>query len=153
MTTDYPTRTSLRCQAHWQNAQRQPYIQILPKSLPAHPTQTHGQKDIVANLTDNITKDKNSQPLTAITKDGGMTWRLVSNGKNPGYRSCVQYLPDSGGQELVAVWSEGIDYSPDGGKTWENLSREGFYTIRFVNDSLAFAAGKGRISKLVFRRD
>lgn len=89
----------------------------------------------------------------AITKDGGMTWRLVSNGKNPGYRSCVQYLPDSNGQELVAVGSEGIDYSPDGGETWENLSREGFYTIRFVNDSLAFAAGKGRISKLAFRRD
>lgn len=89
----------------------------------------------------------------AITKDGGKTWRLVSNGKNPGYRSCVQYLPNSNGQELVAVGSEGIDYSSDGGETWKNLSPEGFYTIRPVNGSLAFAAGKGRISKLAFKRD
>lgn len=89
----------------------------------------------------------------AITKDGGKTWRLVSNGKNPGYRSCVQYLPNSNGQELVAIGSEGVDYSSDGGETWKNLSPEGFYTIRFANDSLAFAAGKGRISKLAFKRD
>jgi photosystem II stability/assembly factor-like uncharacterized protein len=89
----------------------------------------------------------------AVTKDGGKTWRLVSEGRNPGYRSCVQYLPDGKGRELVAIGSEGIDYSSDGGETWENLSTEGFYTIRFANDSLAFAAGKGRISKLIFKRE
>ncbi|PJB13335.1 MAG: oxidoreductase [Flavobacteriales bacterium CG_4_9_14_3_um_filter_40_17] len=89
----------------------------------------------------------------AVTKDGGKTWQLVSEGRNPGYRSCVQYLPDSKGQELVAIGSEGIDYSADGGKTWKNLSPEGFYTIRFANDSLAFAAGKGRISRLIFKRE
>lgn len=39
---------SLRFQAHWQNAQSQRYNQILPKSLPARPAPTHGQKDIAA---------------------------------------------------------------------------------------------------------
>ena len=33
----------------------------------------------------------------------------------------------------------------------KHLSDEGFYTIRFLNDSIAYAAGKGRISILTFR--
>lgn len=51
------THPSLRCKAHWQNAQIQRYNQILPKSLPAHPTPTHGGQDSAANLTDNRTVD------------------------------------------------------------------------------------------------
>lgn len=85
------------------------------------------------------------------TKDGGKTWQVVSNGKGPGYRSCVQYIPNSNAKELVAIGFRGIDYSNDSGETWKHLSDEGFYTIRFLNDSVAYAAGKGRISKLTFR--
>jgi hypothetical protein len=85
------------------------------------------------------------------TNDGGKTWQVVANGKSPGYRSCVQYIPNSKGKELIAVGFKGIDYSNDSGDSWKNLSDEGFYTIRFLNDSVAYAAGKGRISKLTFR--
>lgn len=85
------------------------------------------------------------------TNDGGKTWQVVANGKGPGYRSCVQYIPNSYGKELVAVGFKGIDYSNDAGDSWRHLSDEGFYTIRFLNDSVAYAAGKGRISKLTFR--
>lgn len=85
------------------------------------------------------------------TKDGGKTWQVVANGKGPGYRSCVQYVPNSSGKELVAVGFKGIDYSNNAGDSWTHLSDEGFYTIRFLNDSIAYAAGKGRISKLTFR--
>ncbi|MBF8149345.1 oxidoreductase [Winogradskyella sp. F6397] len=84
------------------------------------------------------------------TSDGGKTWQVVANGKGPGYRSCVQYIPNSRGKELVAVGFKGIDYSNNSGDTWKHLSDEGFYTIRFLNDSVAYAAGKGRISKLTF---
>jgi photosystem II stability/assembly factor-like uncharacterized protein len=84
------------------------------------------------------------------TADGGKTWAVVADGQNPGYRSCVQYIPNRGGKELVAIGFNGIDYSNDSGDTWIHLSDEGFYTIRFINDSEAYAAGKGRISKLVF---
>ena len=86
-----------------------------------------------------------------ITKDGGKTWQLVAQNKNPGYRSCVQYIPNREGKELVAIGFKGIDYSNDSGNTWKHLSDEGFYTIRFLNDSVAYAAGVGRISKLLFR--
>ncbi|WP_299123754.1 oxidoreductase [uncultured Winogradskyella sp.] len=85
------------------------------------------------------------------TSDGGKTWQVVADRKGPGYRSCVQYVPNSNGKELVAIGFKGIDYSNDFGDSWKHLSDEGFYTIRFLNDSIAYAAGNGRISKLTFR--
>jgi len=85
------------------------------------------------------------------TNDGGKTWQVVANAKAPGYRSCVQYIPNSNAKELVTVGFKGIAYSNDAGDNWRQLSDESFYTIRFVNDSIAYAAGKNRVSKLVFR--
>ena len=85
------------------------------------------------------------------TNDGGKTWQLVAENQKPGYRSCVQYVPNSRAQQLVAIGFNGIDYSKDSGNTWSHLSDEGFYTLRFLNDSVAYAAGNKRISKLIFR--
>lgn len=93
-----------------------------------------------------------NQKNKAITGDGGKTWQLVVGGSNPGYRSCVQFFPDSDGNEIIAVGTEGIDYSSDGGYTWKKLSAEPYYTLRFVGTDLAYAAGKGRISKIFFKR-
>ena len=87
----------------------------------------------------------------AITRDGGKTWELVSNGKGPGYRSSVRFTPGSKGRGIVAVGSKGISYSNDVGETWLQLSDEGFYAIEFVSDTLAFASGRNKISKLVFK--
>lgn len=86
-----------------------------------------------------------------ITNDGGNTWTLIASGKEPGYRSCVQYVPNGNGKELVTVGFKGIDYSKDGGNSWKSISKEGFYTLRFLNDSVAYAAGQKRISKLMFK--
>ena len=87
----------------------------------------------------------------AITHDGGKTWKLLSNGKNPGYRSSVKFIPGTNGKGIVAVGSLGISYSYDTGETWEELSTEGFYAIEFVNDTLAFASGRNKISRLIFK--
>lgn len=87
----------------------------------------------------------------AVTTDGGKTWKLISDGKGPGYKSSVRYVPGRNAREIVAVGFTGISYSADGGETWKELSKEGFYTIRFLNDSVAYAAGKNRLSKLEFR--
>ena len=97
------------------------------------------------------TKPEDNHANKIRTKDGGKTWELVAQGKEPGYRSCVQYIPNRRGKELVAIGFNGIDFSNDSGSTWKHLSDEGFYTIRFLNDSTAYAAGKGRISKLTFK--
>lgn len=50
MESNIQTHPSLRCQAHWQNAQSQRDNQILLKSLPARPTPAYGQIDNAANL-------------------------------------------------------------------------------------------------------
>ena len=73
----------------------------------------------------------------------------MAQDQNPGYRSCVQYVPNSNAKGLVAVGFEGLITVKCGG-TWKHLSDEGFYTLRFLNDSVAFAAGKGKLSKLTF---
>lgn len=85
------------------------------------------------------------------TSDGGKTWQLVADGVAPGYRSCVQYVPNSKAQALVVVGPDGIDYSSDAGSTWQHLSDEGFHTLRFLNETVAYAAGQGRIAKIVFK--
>jgi len=97
------------------------------------------------------TKPEDSSANKIRTKDGGKTWSIVGAKQEPGYRSCVQYMPNREGQELVVVGFNGIDYSNDGGETWKHLSAEGFYTIRFIDENTAYAAGKGRISKLTFK--
>ena len=97
------------------------------------------------------TKAADSSANKIRTRDGGKTWELVAINQSPGYRSCVQYIPNSNGKELVAVGFKGIDYSNDSGSSWKHLSDEGFYTIRFLNDSTAYAAGSKRVSKLSFR--
>ena len=98
---------------------------------------------------------KNPEMNTAnkiSTNDGGKTWKILANNKNPGYRSCVQYLPNGNNKKLVAVGLKGIDYSNDGGYHWKHLSDEAYYTIRFLNDTTAYLAGNGRISKMILKQ-
>jgi len=97
------------------------------------------------------TKPEANVANKAITVDGGKTWKLVGDGKDPAYISSVRYVPNGGSREIVAVGPKGISYSHDTGKTWKNLSDEEFYTIRFFNDSIAYAAGANRIAKLKFK--
>ena len=98
------------------------------------------------------TKPNENKANKAVTIDGGKTWELIAVGQEPGYKSSVRYVPGKNGNELVVVGFTGISYSKDAGKSWNKLSSDGFYTIRFVNDSTAYAAGKNRIAKLKFNK-
>ena len=97
------------------------------------------------------TEPDNDQENKAVTTDGGKTWKLVANGQLPDYRSCVRFVPNSDGRSLVALGFKGIAYSNDYGETWKQLSDESFFTFRFLNDSVAYAAGANRIAKLSFK--
>jgi len=94
---------------------------------------------------------ENNTSNKAITEDGGKTWALVGDGVGPGYRSSVRFVPGGGGDEIVAVGSQGISYSTDRGESWQELSKEGVFAIEFMNDSIAFASGNNKILKLVFK--
>lgn len=96
------------------------------------------------------TAPENNRANKAISRDGGKTWQLMADGTAPGYKSCIQFVPGSDGFGLMSVGFTGISYSSDKGENWKELSTESFYTLRFQNDSVAYAAGKNRISKLVF---
>lgn len=87
----------------------------------------------------------------AITKDGGKTWILVSDGQNPNYKSCVQYVPETNGQEVFSVGKTGISFSNNGGLTWKEVSKDGYYTIKFVNRNIAWLAGNEKIGKLILQ--
>ena len=96
------------------------------------------------------TKAAGNEFNKARTLDGGLSWESVASGTDPGYKSCVQFVPETDGLGLVAVGFTGISYSADGGITWRSLSNEPFYTLRFLNDKEAFAAGKGRLARIRF---
>lgn len=89
--------------------------------------------------------DSNKSNLIS-TEDGGKTWNVISNASSPGYRSCIQYIPQTDAQGVLAVGFKGIDLSLDGGKTWKHLSDESFYTVRFIDSTSGYLAGKGRIA-------
>lgn len=83
------------------------------------------------------------------TSDGGKSWKIA---KIPpkGYRSCVSYIRK---KTYVAVGTSGIDFTKDGGKKWENISTEGFHTVRFIREgNIGWAIGsKGKLAKLILK--
>ena len=88
----------------------------------------------------------------AVTTDGGRSWQLVADGREPGYRSCVQYAPGTDGQVLLAAGIPGISYSLDGGHTWQPLSDESYYTLRFGSDwRRAWLAGNAKVGRLLLQ--
>jgi photosystem II stability/assembly factor-like uncharacterized protein len=88
----------------------------------------------------------------AVTKDGGKTWKLIAENTGFGYASCVQYVPNSNAKQLVSVGATGLYYSATSGEKWQQLSADAtLYTIRFMNDSTAIAAGKNKIVRLNFK--
>ena len=89
----------------------------------------------------------------ALTFDGGKTWELVAENSGFGYASCVQFVPKSKGKQLVAVGLTGLYYSADGGFKWKQLLKDKtLYTIRFLDENTAFAAGKDKIIRIEFKK-
>lgn len=87
-----------------------------------------------------------------LTEDGGKTWKLVGENKGFGYASCVQFVPGSNGNELMAVGPSGIYYSYDRGESWKKLSDDkSLHTIRFKDNKTAVAAGQNKIVRLRFK--
>ena len=91
-------------------------------------------------------EDNSANKIT--TQDGGQTWALLTPGTGPGYRSSVQYVPDSDCQSLWAVGIPGISRSEDGGATWTTVADSSFYTVRFTDDgTTAWLAGRGKVAR------
>jgi len=99
----------------------------------------------------NYDKPNQNSQNKAITLDGGKSWQLVSENQGFGYASCIQFVPDGKGKELVCVGANGLYYSSDSGSSWKQFSTDkSLYTIRFINRTTAIAAGKDKIIKISF---
>lgn len=92
-------------------------------------------------------KEGEARDNTAMTDDGGRTWRRAKGPLPGGYRSAVAYTAKSS-RALVAVGPSGTDYSRDGGASWANLGTEGFHAVSFAKDGAGWAVGEnGRVAK------
>lgn len=83
-----------------------------------------------------------------ITGDGGKTWTAPR--VNPfGYRSSVELI---NGDRVIATGTSGLDVSYDGGKTWKNISTEGFHVVRTSKSGalVLLAGSNGRIARIRF---
>lgn len=92
-------------------------------------------------------KSRNSKNK-ATTTDGGKTWELISEGADPGYQSCVKYLPGRGAESLMACGIPGLHYSKDSGQTWVRLRKEPYYALSVVDPSTIWLAGQQTITRI-----
>ena len=84
----------------------------------------------------------------AVTSNGGKTWTLIEDENAPKYVSCVQYVPNSNGKEIIAVSTNGVFFSDDSGMHWNKIEDEGFYTVRVVDNKTFWLAGANKIKKM-----
>jgi photosystem II stability/assembly factor-like uncharacterized protein len=83
-----------------------------------------------------------------LTSDGGKSWQAPKSGPL-GYRSAVEYITRNA---LIATGTSGTDISRNGGKTWSQLSPEGYHTVRKAKKGnwVVLTGAKGRIATLRF---
>lgn len=87
-----------------------------------------------------------------LTEDGGESWLKVDKSGLGGYRSGAAYVPGTT-NTYVAVGTNGIDISFDGGKTWQSLGQNGVHAVRFApSGKTGWASGaNGQLIKFVFQ--
>ncbi|HEV7781688.1 MAG TPA: YCF48-related protein [Chitinophagaceae bacterium] len=93
--------------------------------------------------------DSSSEKNCFYSSNGGKTWKAPSEPPH-GYRSCVEYLSKD---DLLACGLSGVDYSFNGGRTWQWISKEGFHVCRIAKTGTAIflSGGNGKIGKIVWR--
>ena len=101
----------------------------------------------------NYEKQSDNAANKIFTFDGGETWKIAAPNQSFGYASCVQFIPNTKGKQLITSGPSGVFYSEDQGSNWEKIiSDNDLHTIRFQNDSTAFAAGKNKMIRIHFRK-
>lgn len=94
----------------------------------------------------NYMKQNQNWANKAITKNGGKTWKLIANKEAFGYASCVQFVPNGKGMQLISISGTGMFYSANFGKSWTKFSDDkDFFTFRFESDKVFYATGKNKL--------
>jgi len=85
----------------------------------------------------------------AVTADGGATWTLTGPSNLGGSVFGATYVPWATTPTIVAVAPTGSDYSTDNGRTWTRIDSIAYWTVAFRSPRVGWAAGPGRISRIV----
>jgi photosystem II stability/assembly factor-like uncharacterized protein len=119
-------------------------IDIFDNGIPRKP----GQHMIVVG--GDFGADSLTEGNCYYSQNGGKTWQRPETPPN-GYRSGVEYLSK---KDILATGINGVDYSSDGGRNWQWISKEGFHVCKIARMGTAvFMAGaNGKIGKLVWTR-
>jgi photosystem II stability/assembly factor-like uncharacterized protein len=90
--------------------------------------------------------DTSSEKNCYYSLDGGKTWKAPVTGPH-GYRSCVEYLSAN---DILSCGLSGVDYSPNGGKNWQWISKESFHVCRIakLGTAIFLAGGNGKIARI-----
>ena len=83
-----------------------------------------------------------------LTRNSGKAW-LKPFSSTLGYRSAVEYMSKL---RLIATGPGGTDISNDGGKTWTNLSKIGYHTVRKAKSGklVLLTGSDGRIASFSY---
>ena len=94
----------------------------------------------------NYEKQDQNWANKAVTKNGGKTWKLIAEKEAFGYASCVQFVPNSNGKNIVVVGGTGMFYSANFGKSWIKFSDDkDFFTFRFESEKVFYATGRNKL--------
>ena len=94
----------------------------------------------------NYLKQEQNFGNKAITSNGGKSWDLIAENEAFGYASCVQFVPNSKGKQLISVGGTGLYYSADFGKNWSKFSdNKDLFTFRFESEKVFYATGKNKL--------
>lgn len=85
------------------------------------------------------------------TEDGGLSWQRIDDSGLGGYRSGAAFVPGTI-KTYLAVGTNGMDISQDGGKNWKPMSTVGMHAVRMAPSGKTGWAtgGNGKILKLIF---
>lgn len=94
-------------------------------------------------------KDSSSYKNCFYSNDGGKNWKAPKEPPH-GYRSCVEFLAR---QELLSCGLNGVDYSHDGARNWNLISRESFNVCQIARtgNAIFLAGNNGKVGKIVWK--
>ena len=102
---------------------------------------------------DNVDKIDSS---LSYTDDGGKTWS--TDALTDGFSSCVQFIPETNGQELFKLkgrargGNSSMGYSNNNGKSWQYFSNTNYLSIQFSSKNIAWISGKEKIGRMVISK-
>lgn len=107
-----------------------------------------GSKKIIV-VGGDFSKDSSTKNNCFVSNDGGKTWKAPKKPPH-GYRSCVEYLSI---KDVLSCGLNGVDYSSNGGKEWEWISKESFHVCRIakLGTSIYLAGNNGKVGKIIWR--